>query len=168
MQRVRQWKSLYKVRVSIFIKYLNLQIQFLSEDPTITVTVTAGVATPMAGSMYSLNCTVTGAEGLTDSTTNYQWYKNGEVVSDQTVETLSFTSLSFSDAGGYTCQATVMSNLLSGPITMSSTNTVEVHLTCKCIAGTNIAQFLTLERSTCALSLSLSFSLSLSLAWFTT
>ena len=92
---------------------------------------TASVATPMAGSMYSLTCTVTGAEGLTDSTTNYQWFKNGEVVSGQTMETLSFTSLSFSDAGGYTCQATVMSNLLSGPITMNSTNTVEVRLTCK-------------------------------------
>ena len=92
---------------------------------------TAGVATIMAGSMYSLTCTVTGAERLTDSTTNYQWFKNGEIVSDQTMETLSFTPLSFSDAGGYTCQVTVMSNLLSGPITMSSTNTVEVRLTCK-------------------------------------
>ena len=64
------------------------------------------------------------------------------------METLSFTSLSFSDAGGYTCQATVMSNLLSGPIARSSTSTVEVHLTCKCIAGTNIAQFLPVGRST--------------------
>ena len=100
-------------------------------DPNITVTVTAGVATPMPGSMYSLTCTVTGAEGLTNSTTNYQWFKNGEVVSGQTMETLSFTPLSFSDAGGYTCQATVMSNLLSGPITMNSTNTVEVPLTRK-------------------------------------
>ena len=104
---------------------------FSFPDPTITVTVTADVATPVAGSMYSLTCTLTGAERLTDSTTNYQWFKNGEVVSSQTMETLSFSSLSFSDAGGYTCQVTVMSNLLSGHITMNSTNTVEVRLNCK-------------------------------------
>ena len=100
-------------------------------DPNITVSVTASVATPMAGSMYSLTCTVTGAERLTDTITNYKWFKNCEVMSGQTMETLSFTSLSFSDAGGYTCQVTVTSNLLSGPITMSSTNTVGVRLTCK-------------------------------------
>ena len=108
-----------------------VQILFFFLDPNITVTVVDDIATPMAGSMYSLNCTVTGAEGLTDSTTNYQWFKNGEVVSGQIMETLSFASLSFSDAGGYTCQATVMSSLLSGNITMSSTDTVEVLLTCK-------------------------------------
>ena len=110
---------------------LNLGITLSPSDPTVAVTVSAGVATPMAGSMYSLTCSVTGTERLTDSTTNYQWFKNGEVVSGETMEILSFSSLSFSDAGEYTCQATVMSSLLSGPIIMSSTNAVEVLLTCK-------------------------------------
>ena len=110
---------------------LNLAITLSPSDPTITVTVSAGVATPIAGSMYSLTCTVTGTERLTDSTRNYQWFKNGKVMSGETMDILSLSSLSFSDAGGYTCQATVMSSLLSGPITMSSTNTVEVHLICK-------------------------------------
>ena len=59
--------------------------------------------------MFSLTCTVTGAERLTDSVITYQWFKDGEVVSGQTMETLSF-----SDAGSYTCQATVMSSLLNG------------------------------------------------------
>ena len=110
-----------------------LCVRFYFLDANITVSVTADIATLIAGSVYSLTCNVTGAERLTDSTTNYQWFKNGEVLSGQTMETLSFTSLSFSDAGGYTCQVTVMSSLLmiSGPITMNSTNTVEVRLTCK-------------------------------------
>ena len=97
----------------------------------ITVRVDTDVATPMAGSTYSLTCTVTGAEGLTGSTTTYQWFKDGVMVSGQTMETFSFTSLSFSDAGGYTCQATIMSNLLSGPITTTSSNSVDVTLTCE-------------------------------------
>ena len=100
-------------------------------DPPVAVRVDTGVATPMAGSMYSLTCTVTGAERLTDSTRTYQWFKDGVMVSDQTMETFSFTPLSFSDAGRYTCQATVMSSLLSGPITTNSSNSLEVVLTCE-------------------------------------
>ena len=100
-------------------------------DPPITVRVVSGVATPMAGSMYSLNCTVTGNEMLTGSTITYQWFKDGVMVSGQTMETFSFTPLSFSDAGRYTCQATVMSSLLSGPI--SNTNSVDVTLTCELV-----------------------------------
>ena len=99
--------------------------------PTITVRVDASTATPMAGSMYSLTCTVTGAERLTGSTITYKLFKNGVMVSGQTMATFSFTPLSFSDAGGYTCQATVMSNLLSGPITTTSSNSVDVSLNCK-------------------------------------
>ena len=86
---------------------------FPSSDPTITVSVDVGGATPIVGEVYSLTCTITGAEGLTGSTITYQWLKDGGVVSGQTVETLSFTFLTFSDAGGYTCEATVMSSLLS-------------------------------------------------------
>ena len=82
--------------------------------------------------MYSLTCTVTGAEGLTGSTITYQWFKDGEVVSDQTMETLSFPSLSFSHAGGYTCQATVMSSLLSRSIIITSnSNAIVVYFTSK-------------------------------------
>ena len=75
----------------------------------------------MVGSMYSLTCIVTGAERLTDSTIAYQWFKDGETVTEETSETLSFTSLTLSDAGSYTCQATVTSSLLSAPINNAST-----------------------------------------------
>ena len=77
-------------------------------------------------SVASLTCTVTGAERLTNSSITYQWFKDGVMVSGQTRKTLSFTPLSFSDAGGYTCQATLMSSLLSGPITTSISNIVDV------------------------------------------
>ena len=62
-----------------------------------------------------------GAERLADSTILYQWFKDGEMVAEQTNVTFSFTFLTLSDAGSYTCQATVMSSLLSAPITSTST-----------------------------------------------
>ena len=102
-----------------------------SPDPAISVSVDAGVASPTVGAMYSLTCTVTGAERFTGSTITYQWFKYGMVVSDQTMETLSFTPLTFSDAGGYTCEATVMSSLLSGLITTTRSSPVDVTLTCE-------------------------------------
>ena len=104
---------------------------FSSPDPTNTVRVTSSVATPMVGSMYSLTCTVTGAEGLTDAMVTYQWLKNSAVVSGQTMATLSFSPLTFSDAGSYTCRATVTSSLLSDPITTASANSLSVRLTCR-------------------------------------
>ena len=105
---------------------------FSSPDPAvISVSVDAGVTTPTVGVMYSLTCTVTGAERLTGSTITYQWFKDGVMVSGQTMETLSFTSLTFSDVGGYTCETTVMSSLLSGPITTTRSSPVDVTLTCE-------------------------------------
>ena len=102
-----------------------------SPDPAISLSVDAGVTTPTVGAMYSLTCTVTGAERLTGSTITYQWFKDGVMVSDQTMETLSFTSLTFSDAGGCTCEATIMSSLLSGPITTSRTTSLDITLASK-------------------------------------
>jgi hypothetical protein len=83
----------------------------------------------MVGSMYSLICTVTGAERLTGAMMTYQWLKNGAVISGQTMATLSFSPLTFSDAGSYTCQATVTSSLLSAPITTDPSNSLSVQLT---------------------------------------
>ena len=108
-------------------------------DPTITVSITAqgavsivaSVAAPMIGSMFSLTCTVSGAERLTDSTITFQWFKNGVTVSGQTVIALSFSSFIISDAGSYSCLATVSSSLLSGPIAAFSSNSVDVTLTCR-------------------------------------
>ena len=83
--------------------------------------------------MYSLTCTVTGAERLTDAgaMVTYQWLKNDAVVLGQTMATLSFAPLTFSDAGSYTCRATINSSLLSDPITTASSNSESIELICK-------------------------------------
>ena len=97
-------------------------------DPRITVSVSADVP-PMAGMPLTLTCDVSGAEMITPTTT-YQWSRNGTVVSDQTLQTLSFTSLAYSDAGQYSCTVDVSSNLLSSSISAQS-EPVDVTLTCK-------------------------------------
>ena len=106
---------------------------FSSPDPTITVSIASSSVAPIAGSMYSLTCTVIGAEMLTDADAMviYLWLKNGAVVLDQTMATLSFSPVTLFDAGSYACQATVTSGLLSDPITTSISNSVDVQLTCK-------------------------------------
>ena len=67
---------------------------------------------------YSLTCGVNGAENLNSSIT-YQWTKNNaqiQVGGDPKV--LSFSPLRLSDAGQYTCQATVSSHYLNNDITV--------------------------------------------------
>ena len=107
-------------------------------DPTISVSVDADGAAPAVETMYSLTCNVTGAEvGLPGSTMIcYRWFKDGEVLSDETSDTLSFTSLTFSHAGGYTCEATVMSSPSSSSINnaINSSNAINVTLTCKSVS----------------------------------
>ena len=81
--------------------------------------------------MYSLTCAVTGAERLTDAMVTYTWSKNGTLLSGQTMATLSFSPLTFSDAGSYTCQVTVTSSLLSGPISNISASPVSINNMCE-------------------------------------
>ena len=76
--------------------------------------------------MYSLICSDTRTERLTDATVTYQWFKNGAVVSGQMMATLAFSPLAISDAGNYTCQATVTFSLLTDPIITASSNSVLV------------------------------------------
>lgn len=97
----------------------------------IIVTVVASVATPTIGSAYFLTCSITGAERLTNLVVSYQWYFQDEfLILDQIMETLSFSSLIFSDAGNFTCLATIMSPLLNATITAYSSNSVDIRLTC--------------------------------------
>ena len=94
----------------------------------------------MGQSGYSLMCGVTGAENLNPSV-SYQWTKNNgtltqiQVGADPSV--LSFSPLRLSDAGRYTCQATVSSPYLSSDITVMDTQDVTlqselINLSCHC------------------------------------
>ena len=73
---------------------------------------------------YSLTCNVNGAE---NPSVTYQWTKNNGTQTQIQVGTdsqvLSFSSLRLSDAGLYTCQATV-----SSPCNIIITDTQEVTL----------------------------------------
>ena len=95
-----------------------------SPEPFITAMVNGG--TPNVGDSYSFTCTVTGADRL-DPTIAYQWFKDNTVVSGETQSTLSFSSLSLSDAGQYRCDVTVSSTLLSQSIAKMS-NTQDLTL----------------------------------------
>ena len=102
-------------------------------DPIIIVSTDTSVNIPVAGSAYSLNCTVSGAEKLIDSNITYQWFKDGEVVPGETTETLTSTLLSLSDAGEYFCLAYVTSSLLDGQTITVKSSLFGVELVCEYI-----------------------------------
>ena len=67
----------------------------------------------MAGQNCTLSCTVTGLNS-SDSTITYQWMKNNgthQIQIGNNSDTLSFSSFRLSDAGQYTCQVTVDSEM---------------------------------------------------------
>jgi hypothetical protein len=76
---------------------------------SVNVQITGSVATPALGQSYSLTCEVSGASGPVSA---YQWRKDGTVLSE-TGPTLSFSSLSLSDAGQYTCQVSADGMILN-------------------------------------------------------
>jgi PKD repeat protein len=103
----------------------------------------------MLGQSYSLTCGVTGAANLNPSIT-YQWTNNNGAQIG-TNEVLSFASFSFSDAGQYTCRATVSSPYLNNDITMTNTHDVRiqskfgyilVHV-CRCILWATVDEHVT-------------------------
>ena len=82
---------------------------------TVNVVITpSAVDTPTAGQTFSLNCTVT---GITNPAI-YQWFdNNGTQLA--TVSELQFSPLRVSDAGLYTCQATVGGVMLENSATVN-------------------------------------------------
>ena len=77
----------------------------------------SAVDTPTAGETFSLNCSLS---GTTDPVT-YQWFE-GPVSSGtqlSSVSQLEFSPLRASDAGLYTCQATVGGVMVEGTTTVT-------------------------------------------------
>ena len=81
---------------------------------------------------YTLTCNVTVAEHLCPYTTTYQWTKHNSTVTqlqvgaDHESNTLSFSPLRLSDAGQYTCQATVHSFRKNYDITVMESQNVRI------------------------------------------
>ena len=86
-----------------------------SPAPAISVQITTSGAPLLGQSNYSLNCSVSVSENLNPFVT-YQWTKKNSIQSQLVVEnssSLSFSHLQPSDAGQYSCNATVLSAYLS-------------------------------------------------------
>ena len=77
---------------------------------------------------YSLTCGITGTGNLSRTTT-YQWTKNNGTQTQQVgtdSNTLAFSPLRLSNAGRYTCQATVSSPYVNNDITVMNTQDVRL------------------------------------------
>ena len=73
----------------------------------------------------TLTCIVSGDDNLSPTIT-YQWTRNNSVTVGTNSRTLLLSSVGLSDAGNYTCHATVNSGLLTNSITMSDSQIVMV------------------------------------------
>ena len=84
----------------------------------------------MLGQAHEINCSASGAEKL-NPTINYQWTKTNDTVTFTEVGTnsniLSLSPLYLSDAGSYTCEATITSQgFLTGSITKENNTKLEI------------------------------------------
>ena len=98
--------------------------------PVVTVQIIANGAPVLEQNGYSLTCTVSGTNRLSPSIA-YQWTKNNGTQTQIQVgadNVLSFSPLRLSDAGQYTCQATIRSPYLNNDITMMSSNLQNIML----------------------------------------
>ena len=106
----------------LLLSYIDLPFPIAA--PNISVQITTSGAPMLGQNGYSLTCGVNGAENLNPIIT-YQWIKNNGTQSQIQVggnlKVLSFSPLSLSDAGQYTCQATVSSPYLIDNITIGWT-----------------------------------------------
>ena len=112
--------------ISLFWPVLFLLSFSFPPAPPISVVVTANRNTPlMVGQTGdTLICGVSGAERL-NPTIAYQWTRNDGTIQTQfgtNSNILSFSPVRLSDAGDYTCSATVGSTLLNNDITVFAGN----------------------------------------------
>ena len=105
--------------------------------PPITVMITANLNTPlmMGQTGNTLTCGVYGTERLSP-TIVYQWTRNDGSTQTQvgSSETLTLPSLTLSNAGEYSCRATVGSTLLTSDIEASTGTPQRVEIQSELIA----------------------------------
>ena len=115
--------AIYTVRSISFIVALFIILVILPSAPPITAMVTANLKESlMVGQTgNTLTCNVSGADNL-NPTITYQWTRNDQPVPGATTNTFNFSPLRLSQAGVYTCSATVGSSFLSGDINANAGN----------------------------------------------
>ena len=136
--------------------------------PSISAAITANLNTPlMVGQTdnNTLTCGVTGTGNLNPMIT-YQWTRNDGTTVGTNSNMFTPSSVSLSDAGVYTCRATVSSDLLSNSIVRSDSQVVMIQskLINQSGACTGVATMG--PRGTMAPSLLSYFSI-VSMSWFT-
>ena len=72
------------------------------------------------GRTFSMNCTIVGINKSDSLYITYQWYKDKQLLQGATAATLYFNGLTFSDVGGYMCEASIRSNSQGQGIIRSS------------------------------------------------
>ena len=94
----------------------------------VSVQISDGGVTPIAGESYQLTCSISGAENL-NPTVNYRWTKNsgsGQTQVGTNSNTLSFTPLRLSNAGSFVCEVTIASNYLTGDVAYANPHNVSI------------------------------------------
>ena len=103
--------------------------------PAISVQITTSGALMLGQSGYSLTCGISGSANL-NSSIIYQWTKNNGTQTQIQVgddpKVLSFSPLRLSDAGRYTCQATVSSPYLNNNIIRTDSQDVTLQSEFSC------------------------------------
>ena len=113
------------ILISYEIIIINSEIFYFHAEPIISARITTRLseASSMAQKGYSLICSVDGGEDLNPSI-SYQWTKNnGTQIKMQTgndPQVLSVSLFRLSDAGEYTCLATISSSYVHDIIVMES------------------------------------------------
>ena len=92
--------------------------------PTITATITDKGVTPNVGHSYRITCGVFGADNL-NATIEYEWRDQSSTLIGYS-NNLTFNSLGLSDAGRYTCKATITSSYLVEQTITTDTHDVDI------------------------------------------
>ena len=90
--------------------------------PTVTANITG--VTPIAGHSYTMVCSVNGADNL-NATIEHEWRDQSSTSIGHSYN-LTFNSLSLSDAGWYTCKATITSSYLVEQIIAMDTHVLVI------------------------------------------
>ena len=99
-----------------------------SSAPTILIIISDSGSPVLGQTGYTLTCAVIGDENLSPTIT-YQWTRDNGTTQTQVgtnSNTLSFSPLSLSDAGRYTCDVTISSPYLTGDLVSSASEALSV------------------------------------------